>query len=55
MRIGEALLRKQDSVTYLGITVDKHLSWKTHIANVRRIGLGKIAIAQCFGTIVMSS
>ena len=39
--IGEALLQKQDSVKYLGVTVDKHLNWKSHIANVRRICLGK--------------
>ena len=43
VHIEEALLHKQDSVKFLGVTVDKQLSWKSHIANVRRICLGKIA------------
>ena len=30
--IGEAVLPKQDSVKYLGVTVDKQLSWKLHYA-----------------------
>ena len=34
LRIGEVLLPKQDSVEYLKVTVDKQLSWKSHIANV---------------------
>ena len=37
------VLHKQDSVKYLGATVDKQLSWKSHIDNVQRICLGKIA------------
>ena len=37
------VLHKQDSVQYLGATVDKQLSWKSHIANVQRICWGKIS------------
>jgi len=43
VHIEEALLHKQDSAKYLGVIVDKQLSWKSHIANVRKICLGKIA------------
>ena len=34
VRIGETLLQKQNSVKYLGVTVDKYQNWKAHIANV---------------------
>ena len=43
VHIGRAVLPKQDSVNYLGVIVDKQLSWKLHIANVRRVCLGKVA------------
>ena len=43
VHIGEAVLPKQDSVKYLGVIVDRKLSWKLHIANVRRVCLGKVA------------
>ena len=46
--IGEAILPKQDSVKYLGVTVDKQLSWKLHVANIRRVCLGKVHMLMCF-------
>ena len=42
-RLQVKVLHKQDSVQCLRATVDKQLSWKSHIANVQRICLGKIA------------
>ena len=43
VQIRTSVLRKQNSVQYLGVTVDKHLRWHSHIDNVRRTCLCKIA------------
>ena len=43
MHIGEAVLPKQDSVKYLSVIVDKQLSWKLPMTNVRRVCLRNTA------------
>ncbi len=43
VHVGALELWKQNSVNYLGVTVDKHLCWHPHVDKVRR---------QCFGKIV---
>ncbi len=43
VHVGASELCKQNSVNYLGVTVDKHLRWHPHVDKVRRQCLGKIA------------
>ena len=40
---GVILVDASNAVKYLGVIVDKQVSWKLHIANVRRVCLGKVA------------
>lgn len=44
VKTGDTTLVKKDCVTYLGVKLDKHLSWKVHIKNLHRQCSAKLAI-----------
>ena len=44
VKIGDATLSKKNCVTYLGMKLDKELSWKVHIENMHRQCSAKLAI-----------
>ena len=44
VKIGDTTLDKKSCVTYLGVKLDKDLSWKVHIENLHRQCSAKLAI-----------
>lgn len=49
VRISNRELPKQESVKYLGVTIDKNLKWKMHIDGIRQKCLAKIAMIRRAG------
>ena len=48
--VGDSKLQKQDCVKYLGVSIDKDLSWKTHIEQIRAQCMAKLAAIRRAGS-----
>ena len=51
VKIGDTCLEKQNCVNYLGVKIDRDLSWKTHINHLHRQCMAKLAVirrASCY-------
>ena len=48
--VGDSKLQKQDCVKYLGVSIDKDLSWKTHIEQIRAQCMAKLAAIRQAGS-----
>ena len=49
VRSGDQVLSKQESLIYLGVQIDKDLSWHLHIDSVRQKCLAKLALIRRAG------
>lgn len=49
MKVGEVELQQQSCVRYLGVEIDRDLTWKAHIEKVRHQCMGKPAAIQRAG------
>ena len=51
VKIGDTCLEKQNCVNYLGVKIDRDLSWRTHIDHLHRQCMAKLAVirrASCY-------
>ena len=48
--VDDSMLQKQDCVKYLGVSIDKDLSWKTHIEQIRAQCMAKLAAIRRAGS-----
>ncbi len=50
VKVGDVELKKQDCVRYLGVEIDKDLTWKSHIEKVHQQCMGKLAVIRRAGS-----
>ena len=44
VKTGDTCLEKQNCVNYLGVKIDRDLSWRTHINHLHRLCMAKLAV-----------
>ena len=49
VKVGNDELKKKDGVGYLGVDIDRDLTWKAHIERMRRQCMGKLVVIRRVG------
>ena len=55
MKVNEVELQQQDCVRYLGVEIDRDLTWKAHIERVHHQCMGKLAAIRRAGSYLGTS
>ena len=50
MKVGNDELKKKDCVRYLGVEIDRDLTWKAYIERMHRQCMGKLAVIRRVGS-----
>ena len=50
VKVGNDELKKKDCVRYLGVEIDRDLTWKAHIERMRQQCMGKLAVIRRVGS-----